>query len=365
MGRWGRCDYRELKKLDERLQQLSEVDMDRLCRDAAKKIAQILLNKVKKRTPVGVVPPYATDEAKEEYWPGYRGGSLRDAWTILPIEKHGDQYTVTIINNLEYASYVEYGHRQTPGRYVPALGKTLKASWVKGRFMLTISEQEVKTLAPSILNDMPITPSKVTVKINNQNKTMTLINGEEINILKAAGLSDVSFELVLPQVSYPFSNGGAQSAAYYLSLFERLKVSKTPFQFILNRQKPGGGMFHYTNLTVGLETYEITDDAGEGFDVKVKINLKQYRAYGTKTVTVQPAKTSGGTATATVKAAPRPTTTAPKAATYTVKSGDCLWNIAKKQLGNGADYTKIYNLNKDKIKNPNLIYPGQVLTLPS
>ena len=196
---------------------------------------------------------------------------------------------------------------------------------------------------------MPITPSKVTVKINNQNKTMTLINGEEINILKAAGLSDVSFELVLPQVSYPFSNGGAQSAAYYLSLFERLKVSKTPFQFILNRQKPGGGMFHYTNLTVGLETYEITDDAGEGFDVKVKINLKQYRAYGTKTV----------------KAAPRPTTTAPKAATYTVKSGDCLWNIAKKQLGNGADYTKIYNLNKDKIKNPNLIYPGQVLTLPS
>ena len=40
-------------------------------------------------------------------------------------------------------------------------------------------------------------------------------------------------------------------------------------------------------------------------------------------------------------------------------------NIAKKQLGNGADYTKIYNLNKDKIKNPNLIYPGQVLTLPS
>lgn len=66
-----------------------------------------------------------------------------------------------------------------------------------------------------------------------------------------------------------------------------------------------------------------------------------------------------------MKAAPRPTTTAPKAATYTVKSGDCLWNIAKKQLGNGADYTKIYNLNKDKIKNPNLIYPGQVLTLPS
>ena len=211
---------------------------------------------------------------------------------------------------------------------------------------------------------MPITPSKVTVKINNQNKTMTLINGEEINILKAAGLSDVSFELLLPQVSYPFTNGGAQSASYYLSLFERLKTSKEPFQWILNRQRPNGGMFHYTNLTVGLETYEITDDAGEGFDMKVKINLKQYRAYGTKTVTVQPA-TPAEPPKATVQEAPRPTATAPKTTTYTVKSGDCLWNIAKKYLGDGSRYTEIYNLNKDKIKNPNLIYPNQILTLPS
>lgn len=41
---------------------------------------------------------------------------------------------------------------------------------------------------------MPITPSKVKVKINNQNKTLTLINGDEINILKQAKLTDVSFE---------------------------------------------------------------------------------------------------------------------------------------------------------------------------
>lgn len=192
MGRWGRCDYRELKKLDERLQQLSEVDMDRLCRDAANEIAQILWNKVKKRTPVGVKPTF--DEPKtvkvqgddyttqttsktgekvfrkrkgkkytmltrsgailNRYWAGYRGGSLRDAWMILPVEKHGDVYEITVVNNLDYASYVEYGHRQTPGRYVPALGKTLTASWVPGKLMLTISEQEVKTLVPSILNDM-------------------------------------------------------------------------------------------------------------------------------------------------------------------------------------------------------------------
>lgn len=212
---------------------------------------------------------------------------------------------------------------------------------------------------------MPITPSKVKVKINNQNETLTLINGEEINILKEPGLTDVSFDLLLPQVSYPFTNGGAQSADYYLSLFERLKTSKQPFQFILNRSMPAGRRLFYTNLTVGMEDYQITDDAEEGFDITVTVSLKQYRHYGTKTVTIQPAPTPAETPTATVEQPQRETSQAPQQTTYTVKSGDCLWNIAKKYLGDGSRYNEIYELNKDKITNPNLIYPNQVLTLPS
>lgn len=212
---------------------------------------------------------------------------------------------------------------------------------------------------------MPITPSKVKVKINNQNETLTLISGEEINILKAAGLTDVSFDLLLPQVPYPFTNGGTQPADYYLSLFERLKTAKEPFQWILNREKPNGSRLFYTNLTVGMEDYQITDDAEEGFDITVTVSLKQYRHYGTKTVTIQPAPTPATKPTATVEPPKRETSQAPKQSTYTVKSGDCLWNIAKKYLGDGSRYNEIYNLNKDKIKNPNLIYAGQVLTLPS
>lgn len=60
----------------------------------------------------------------------------------------------------------------------------------------------------------------------------------------------------------------------------------------------------------------------------------------------------------------RSATTAPKAKTYTVKKGDTLWGIAKKYYGDGAKYTRIYEANKGKIKNPNLIYPGQVFTIP-
>ncbi len=51
---------------------------------------------------------------------------------------------------------------------------------------------------------------------------------------------------------------------------------------------------------------------------------------------------------------------------YTVKKGDCLWNIARSFYGSGAKYPLIHEANKDVIGgNPNLIRPGQVLTIPA
>ena len=51
---------------------------------------------------------------------------------------------------------------------------------------------------------------------------------------------------------------------------------------------------------------------------------------------------------------------------YTVVKGDCLWNIAKKKehYGNGFAWPVIYKANRDKIKNPDLIYPKQVFSIP-
>ena len=56
-----------------------------------------------------------------------------------------------IENPVMYSSYVEYGHRQTPGRYVPAIGKRLKASWVEGKYMLKKSEQDLQSMQVGIL----------------------------------------------------------------------------------------------------------------------------------------------------------------------------------------------------------------------
>jgi len=50
--------------------------------------------------------------------------------------------------------------------------------------------------------------------------------------------------------------------------------------------------------------------------------------------------------------------------TYTVKSGDSLSKIAKHIYGDANKWHRIYDANRDKIKNPDLIHPGQEFTIP-
>ena len=59
-----------------------------------------------------------------------------------------------------------------------------------------------------------------------------------------------------------------------------------------------------------------------------------------------------------------PIAPAPTAAAYTVVKGDSLWKIAKNLLGSGSRWREIYTANKESIKDPNIIFAGQVLTIP-
>jgi len=214
---------------------------------------------------------------------------------------------------------------------------------------------------------LPVAPGKLQVKINNANETVTLINEGEINILKQAGLTDIEFECRIPQENYPFAvyKSGFQGADYFLDYFEALKTGKKPFQFIVCRKRPTGKKLFDTNFKVAMEDYKITEDARNGFDVMVKIKLKQWKDYGTKTVNIgfdMGKPKASVTTRREATASPVPAA----AQAYTVVKGDCLWNIAKKFYGNGSKYTVIYNANKSVIGgDPNLIYPGQVLTIPA
>ena len=61
---------------------------------------------------------------------------------------------------------------------------------------------------------------------------------------------------------------------------------------------------------------------------------------------------------------PAPKVEKSAATTYTVKKGDCLWFIAGKVYNDPLKWPKIFRANKGKIKNPDRIYPGQVLEIP-
>lgn len=148
---WGNCDYKQLQRLRDSLATLQSMDMDRFCTEVSKELAARLLALVIPRTPVGQYPKSS----------GKKGGTLRRGWTsktqadaasrggsndakayaeALPVRKSGNAYTIEVINPVEYASYVEFGHRTLGGD-----------GWVPGQYFLTLSERDLERLAPGVI----------------------------------------------------------------------------------------------------------------------------------------------------------------------------------------------------------------------
>ena len=204
---------------------------------------------------------------------------------------------------------------------------------------------------------LPVPPSKLSVKVRNQNKTFSLINEGEVNILKNTGLSEISFECLIPNQNYPFSQnfGGYRKAEYYIDNFETMKVNQKPFQFIVCRMMNKFNMLFNTNLTVSLEDYDIKEDAGNGFDSIANIKLKQYKMYGTKEISVS--ENEDGTVTATEKNPRLSTKEQPDF--YKIAGTETLWEVCRSKLGNADKYMEI--AFKNGISNPNDIQRGQVL----
>lgn len=229
--------------------------------------------------------------------------------------------------------------------------------------------------------EMPYAPSELKVVIGSNNKTVDLINGSPINILKNPKLTEIQFDVELPRGrQYAFANKLISSKTY-TDYFEKLMLEKTPTQLVItrpnpkanrsqvrNRQTVVGGTnkdFESTVLKVSLEGYDMKESAENAYDVTVSLKFKEYVTYGT---VVQKDKKS------TVQPVTKP---APTTKSYVVKKGDCLWNISRKFYGTGAKWKTIYNANKAVIENTarrygkksssngHWIYPGTRLIIPS
>jgi len=83
------------------------------------------------------------------------------------------------------------------------------------------------------------------------------------------------------------------------------------------------------------------------------------------TAAQQPQLAAAGTAVVPDSGSPSSTVVVPKIATTTVTRGDSLWRLSQASYGAGVRYAVIYKANKEQIRNPNLIYPGQVFVVPA
>ena len=130
MGTHIKVNMKGLQKFQQNLNKLNTAQTQQFTEAALKELAARLLRKVKFRTPVGQYPSGS----------GKTGGTLRREWTVGEVRKTGGTYTIEIINPVEYAPYVEFGHRTANHQ-----------GWVEGKFMLTISEAELQADVPGIL----------------------------------------------------------------------------------------------------------------------------------------------------------------------------------------------------------------------
>ena len=206
---------------------------------------------------------------------------------------------------------------------------------------------------------LPVAPGRILVRHRGKNQRTALLDGGEITHLRAGEGAEVAFSILLPRREYPFARyeRGFQEPEVFLERLLTLRRERRPFRFICARVSPGGRLLADTNLRVSLEGLEVTENAEDGDDLTLQLTLREYREY-------RAVRVAAGRKRLVIDGPARETENRPVVGSHTVVRGDNLWNIARQFLGDGRRYREIFEHNRDQIKNPNLIFPGQVLRLP-
>ena len=150
MASWGKCDFSEFEKFAKNFETISQAQKDEIYVNCCKALAARLLALVIPETPIGKYPKSS----------GKKGGTLQRGWGpenvneamlyaySLPVTKKGDTYVIEIVNPVEYASYVEFGHR------------TVNDGFVEGRRMLEVSVENLKKVSPEVLEKIVLNKLK-------------------------------------------------------------------------------------------------------------------------------------------------------------------------------------------------------------
>lgn len=197
---------------------------------------------------------------------------------------------------------------------------------------------------------LPVAPAEFnlseSVNIENEN----INNLGEVGLYGGNNLQKIELASFFPKKYHPYCQYKNIKKPYdCVNFINQSKEKGEPVRLLITGSN--------INKEFLIESFEYGEKDGTG-DVYFTINFVEY-----KIIKIPKVKKSSSSSSPSKKPS-RPSKKPSKNKKYTVKKGDCLWNIAKKFYGKGSLYKKIYNANKSKIKNPNRIYPGQVLIIP-
>ena len=195
---------------------------------------------------------------------------------------------------------------------------------------------------------LPLNPENLEVSVSNDTKKFDIIGLGQIAVPAQKGLRTISFECFFPAFNRPKK---------CVEFFENVMDSKKPVRFITE------GLIKEVNMYMVIDDFSYDIRAGEEEDIYYTMSLTEYRPYGAKLEEIKSTANGNEVLPSTED---REDTKEPVTQTYIVKQGDSLWSITKNFSGSGGNWGSLYVINKEVIGgNPNLIYPGQVLTLPT
>lgn len=193
---------------------------------------------------------------------------------------------------------------------------------------------------------LPVSPKDYTMTSGN---TVTTVNANEVgevSLFSGNKLYSITISSFFPAKVYTFCEyNNFPNPSKSIDIFEEWRKKGTVLRLIITDTK--------VNIPILIESFRWGEQDGTR-DVYFELILREYRQLKapTKKASIVPKRPS-----------PPPPPPQTKR-THTVISGDCLWDLARKYYGDGSKYPTIFNANKDKISNPNLIHIGWVLVIP-
>lgn len=224
----------------------------------------------------------------------------------------------------------------------------------------------------------PVLPEEVKVAVKDKPVSIALEDVGEVFHKSKRDAMTVSFSGFFPATYGSYcsvaENKFIGPKACQEALMQRIELDE-PCHFVLVAPTMP------VNIYVIVTGYTFSEAGGDPGTIQYTLELKEFRQPAVRTIKNPNAKATVSSGSTRKNKSKKKTSgkkgKKSKTQKYTIKSGDCLWNIAKEYYGSGKQYTKLLDANRSVLdkaakkkghsncQNGNLLIPGTVITIPA